>query len=241
MLVNNFKILNNCSNQINSINGDYLTPSKTSSLASDTVNLSKKNKKEVRFGSQFLFPAKIKKFDPKTGSFHSIKAAITLLDPYDETDRMAMREIKYKWRNTRFGLSIVKDFAKKTNQYLAVEIVDPSKRLADKIVSLAEVENTTNENDLFIELIQSSPQAEKGKYGRKYGGAGEVLIAGICNRAIQLGMSSVSLVSMGKDAFYEHIRMSKDWAPHLYILKGKQQLRAFINKTVQKYSDYLYE
>jgi len=212
-----------------------------SQLSGDTVSFSSKNKNKLGFSSQFLYNTNIKQLD-ENGEAKFIPAKITKLNPDDTEDVEAMKTINKSWIKTAYGDEITYNFKhpKNIDLYLAVELDDDKKELADKILCLAQTSSKADHrargyNDIHLRHLQSAPACEHGKKENQFKGAGEVLMYGICKYAKDLGFSDLTLYSTN-NPFYNHLEMPK--APDLgmsYYAFRKDAMNRFMNKIEEKY------
>jgi len=210
-------------------------------LSSDTVSFSSKNKNKLGFSSQFLYNTNIKQLD-ENGETKLIPAKITQLIPDAPEDAEAMKTIDETWAKTAYGKEIVKNFKHPRNidLYLAVELNDDKKELADKILCLAETSSKADHksrgyNDIHLRHLQSAPACEHGKKENQFKGAGEILMYGICKYGKKLGFSDLVLMSTN-NRFYNHIGMPKapDLGQAMYAFK-KDAMNEFMEKIEEKY------
>jgi len=167
------------------------------------------------FSSQKLYDAKIrhKKDD---GTKETINAQITKLSYDDPEDSSAMMIIALKWRsmdeyfNPKYFDNIHFNFKTKFANTLAIELVDDSKKLENKIVCLASI------SDNEVEYLQARPDAEykpvRSDSKRKYYGAGKALMQGIF-QYIKYNKFNEVTVNSANDKFYNAIGMKP--APEL--------------------------
>lgn len=198
-------------------------------------------KNSLSFSSQFLYKANIKQI-LKNGEERFVPVNITRFIPEDPSDVNSMTNAENYFSEEGFFSCIKRNFAQNMNNYfLALEINSTGKKPKNKIIGLAEVTSATYNgsegyNDLEVMLMQSGKSAEKESRNRKYKGAGELLLYGICKLARDLGFSEVTLNSTN-DEFYDHINMPK--APDLgksYYAFKKNIMDKFIQEIKKKYS-----
>jgi len=209
-------------------------------LSGDTVSFSSKNKNKLGFSSQFLYNVNIKQLD-ENGEAKLIQSKITRLIPDDPEDAEAMKAINKTW-GTDLADKIANDFKhpRNTDLYLAVELDDNKKELADKILCLAQTSSKADHrargyNDIHLKRLQSSPTAEHGKKENQFKGSGEVLMYGICKYGKKSGFSDLVLMSTN-NRFYNHLAMPKapDLGQSMYAFK-KDAMNEFMEKIEEKY------
>lgn len=206
------------------------------------TNISQK----ISFGTSPLYCVKLKKVD-SNGDVEFVPARFSQLVPVDKGDIFAVKEISKSAKKQRKNILhyIAETFSGKMCAAVpcyALELVDDTKPLKDRIVALVstEISNQDGEEALNVKYLARNSDVAHTADGSIVG-AGEVSLYGVVKIAKEDMEDSVALISKESAMdFYEHIGFEKEEDPSKcesrdYFLDNKRY-NFFIKNIEEKYN-----